>query len=191
MPAEFTVAVAIDAVGSGVFLPISLLFFTRVSDLSLPLVGTLTTVGTLVSLPVPVLIGHLADRHRPRDLVIAGQVLQAAGFAGYLLARDPVAVCLVIAIVAVGQRVFWSSFFTMIAALPVGRRLYTHFNNTNPLVRDQLLRFQYEIQGVRTSFDTPTPRRIAASFVTIETETSVAMVRVNPAASIRATSIAA
>lgn len=112
-------AAAVDALGTGTFIPVSLLFFTTVAHLSLTTVGVLTTAGALASLPVPALAGALADRYRPRDVVLAGQVVQAAGFAAYLVARSPVAVFLAIALVAVGQRLFWSTFFTMVAALPV------------------------------------------------------------------------
>jgi MFS family permease len=109
-------AIAIDAVGTGAFVPVSLLYFTRVAGLSLPLVGVLTTVATVVSLPVPILAGHLADRFRPRPVVIAGQLLQAVGFGGFLLARRPGEVLVVTAAIAVGQRLFWSSLFTLVAA---------------------------------------------------------------------------
>lgn len=114
-------AVTIDAIGTGAFVPVSLLYFTRVADLSLPLVGVLTTVATVLSLPVPVLAGHLADRFRPRHVVVAGQLLQAAGFTGFLVARSPAAVLVVTAAIAVGQRLFWSTLFTLVAATAEAR----------------------------------------------------------------------
>ena len=106
-------AIAIDTLGAGIFAPLSLLYFVRVADLSLLAVGALATAGAVVSLPVPLLAGHLADRFSPRNVVIAGQLIQAAGFLGYLVARDVVAIFVVIGIVAVGQRMFWSSFFAL------------------------------------------------------------------------------
>lgn len=112
-------AVAIDTLGAGIFAPLSLLYFVRVADLELQTVGALATAGAVLSLPVPLITGYLADRFGPRDVVCAGQVIQAAGFAGYLLARDAVPIFGVIGLVAVGQRVFWSSFFTLVAALPL------------------------------------------------------------------------
>jgi MFS family permease len=112
------VAIAIDTLGAGIFAPLSLLYFVRVADLPLQTVGALATAGAVLSLPVPLLAGHLADRFPPRNVVIAGQLIQAAGFLGYLVARDVVAIFVVIGIVAVGQRMFWSSFFTLVAALP-------------------------------------------------------------------------
>jgi MFS family permease len=111
-------AVTVDALGTGAFVPVSLLYFTCVAGLPLALVGVLTTAGAIASLPVPVVAGRLADRHGPRAVVVAGQLLQALGFAGFLLARAPITVFGAIALVAVGQRLFWSSLFTLVAAMP-------------------------------------------------------------------------
>ncbi|MEZ0493647.1 MFS transporter [Kineococcus sp. TBRC 1896] len=118
---SLVMAVGVATVGTGLFIPVSLLFFTRVSDVPLTTIGALTSAGAVLSLPVPVLAGWWADRHGARAVVVAGQLVQAVGFAGYLVARDPVPVFAAIAAVAVGQRLFWSSFFTLVADLPVPR----------------------------------------------------------------------
>ncbi|MGL5830391.1 MAG: MFS transporter, partial [Angustibacter sp.] len=122
-------AVGVDMLGTGLFVPVSLLYFTRVAGLDLPTVGALTTAGSWVSLPVPLLAGHLVDRWQPRGVAIVGQLLQAAGFLGFLVAREPAAVLAVVALVAVGQRVFWSSLFTLVAQLPA--------NDTDSRLRDR------------------------------------------------------
>jgi MFS family permease len=112
------VAMAVDTVGSGLFLPISLLYFTAVSHLALATVGLLASAGALATLPVPLAAGALVDRYGARAVVLAGQLLQGLGFLAYLVVRGPAEVLLAILVVAVGQRAFWSSFFTMVAALP-------------------------------------------------------------------------
>lgn len=112
------VAMAVDTVGSGLFLPISLLYFTAVGHLALSTVGLLASAGALATLPVPLAAGALVDRYGARAVVLAGQLLQGAGFLAYLVVRGPAQVLLAILVVAVGQRAFWSSFFTMVAALP-------------------------------------------------------------------------
>jgi MFS family permease len=112
------VALAVDTVGSGLFLPISLLYFTAVSHLALSTVGLLASAGALATLPVPLAAGALVDRYGPRAVVLAGQLLQGLGFLAYLVVHGPVEVLFAILVVAVGQRTFWSSFFTMVAALP-------------------------------------------------------------------------
>jgi MFS family permease len=110
-------ALAVDMLGTGLFTPISLLYFPAVTGLPLTTVGLLMSAATISTLPVPVLIGYLADRWNPRDLVLIAQVLQAIGFLAYLWVRGPLSVLAVVVIVAIGQRVFWSSFFTVVAGL--------------------------------------------------------------------------
>jgi MFS family permease len=115
--AALLAALGVDMAGSGLFLPISLLYFLAVTDLRLETIGLLLSVATIVSLPVPVVVGHLVDRFGPRGIVVAAQVLQGLGFAAYAWASGPFSVLLPAMVVAVGQRMFWSSFFTLVSDL--------------------------------------------------------------------------
>jgi MFS family permease len=110
-------ALAVDMLGSGLFLPISLLYFTHVTGLRLSTVGLLLSAAAIASLPVPLIVGHVADRYRPLDRVLLAQVMQGAAFAAYGWAHSPVAVLAVATLASVGQRLFWSSFFSVVAAL--------------------------------------------------------------------------
>ena len=109
----FLVAVGIDALGNGLFLPVSLLYFTRVSEVPLATVGMLLSLATAATLPLPLFIGRLVDTLGARRVVVAAQVLQAAGFLGYLFATGPATILLAALVVAGGQRAFWSSFFAL------------------------------------------------------------------------------
>lgn len=115
--ALFTAALLIDAVGSGVFAPISLFYFTLTVGLGLPLTGTLLSVAALSTLAVPLWTGRLVDRYGAPVVVVFAQLLQAAGFGAYLLVGNAAEMCAAAVLVAVGQRAFWSSVFTLVAAL--------------------------------------------------------------------------
>ncbi|GAA2900861.1 MFS transporter [Actinoplanes cyaneus] len=110
-------ALAVDMLGSGLLLPVSLLYFTEVTGLRLSTVGPLLSLAALASLPVPVIVGHFADRTRPLSRVLAAQVLQGAAYAAYALVSGPVTLLVVAIVAAVGQRLFWSSFFSVVAGL--------------------------------------------------------------------------
>ncbi|BCY10455.1 MFS transporter [Actinoplanes sp. L3-i22] len=110
-------ALAVDMLGSGLLLPVSLLYFTEVSGLGLSTVGPLLSLGALVSLPVPLLVGHVADRTRPLSRILAAQLLQGAAYAAYVLVSGPGTLLAVAIVAAVGQRLFWSSFFSVVAGL--------------------------------------------------------------------------
>jgi MFS family permease len=110
-------ALAVDMFGSGLFLPVSLLYFTEVTGLSLGTVGLLLSAAAVASLPVPLLVGHVAHRFRPLDRVIVAQVVQGAAFAAYGWAHSAAGVLTVAVLASVGQRLFWSSFFSVVAGL--------------------------------------------------------------------------
>jgi MFS family permease len=107
-------ALGIDNFGSGLFLPLSLVYATRVVGVSLGLAGILVAIGTAIGLLVPPLAGRLVDRSGPRKVVSTAQLLQAAGAAGYFVAADPTVLLLAAVLLAAGQQVFYSSLFALI-----------------------------------------------------------------------------
>lgn len=108
-------ALAIDAIGTGLYLPLSMVYFLAVTDLSEADVGLLLTAATACSLLLPLLVGRIVDRIGPRPVVIAGQLLQATGFFLYLWVAGPQSLFLAALVEAVGLRVYWSSIFALIA----------------------------------------------------------------------------
>ena len=126
-------ALAIDNFGSGLFLPLVLVYSVQVVGLSLPLAGSLLFVGTLIGLGAPLLVGAVVDRFGPRRVVITSQLVQAGGMTLYLLAGAApgdsgggvgagrwTAVALAVGgalLVAAGTQTFYSSLFSLIAAV--------------------------------------------------------------------------
>jgi len=55
---------------------------TNVTGLRLSTVGLLLSAAAIASLPVPLVVGHLADRTRPLDRVLLAQVMQGAACRG-------------------------------------------------------------------------------------------------------------
>ena len=68
----------LTSLGSGLFLPLSLVYFTRLTDIPLALLGTLLGAANAITIPVPLCAGALADRFGARPVVIGAQALQAA-----------------------------------------------------------------------------------------------------------------
>ena len=113
--AVLVAALTVDSVGNGLFLPLSLVYFLRLTDVPLGPLGVLLSAATVLTLPVPLWAGALADRVGALPVVVASQLLQAAGYLAYAWVRGPVGVFLAAAFVAVGVRFFWSVVFTAIA----------------------------------------------------------------------------
>ncbi|WIX80910.1 MFS transporter [Amycolatopsis carbonis] len=108
-------ALGIDNFGSGLFLPLALVYVTRVVGVPLALAGTAVTLGTVAGLVVPPLAGRLVDRTGPRAVIVGAQLLQAAGAAAYLIADGVTAVVVAAVLLAAGQQLFYSSLYALIA----------------------------------------------------------------------------
>jgi Na+/melibiose symporter-like transporter len=108
-------ALGVDNFGSGLFLPVVLLYVTRVVGLPLAAAGTVVALGTVAGLAVPPTAGRLVDRVGPRPIVICAELLQALGAVTYLVARGPAMVVVAAVLLAAGQQLFYSSLFALIA----------------------------------------------------------------------------
>lgn len=108
---------SVDALGTGLYLPLSLLYFLQVTDVSLAVIGTLVSVATALALPVPLLAGRMADRFGARPVVVAGQLVQALGFFLYLGVSGPVSLMIAVLVEGIGARMYWASIFTLIAEM--------------------------------------------------------------------------
>jgi MFS family permease len=108
-------ALIVDSLGNGLFLPLSMVFFLKLTTVPLAVLGLLASAATVVTLPVPVWTGTLADRFGALPLVVAAQLMQAVGYLAFSWVKTPAGIFAASALVAVGVRVFWSSIFTAIA----------------------------------------------------------------------------
>ncbi|WP_165362920.1 MFS transporter, partial [Promicromonospora panici] len=109
------VALGVDSIGTGISGPLLLLFLTRVADIPLPQAGLTLSATYGVALVVPAVVGQIVHRFGGRNVLIAAQVLQAAGLAGLFFARELPAIAAFALVAAIGQRAFWSSVFSVIA----------------------------------------------------------------------------
>jgi MFS family permease len=109
------VALGVDNFGTGLFLPLALVFATRVVGLGVDTAGTAVAAASLLGFAVPPVAGRLSHRVGPRRVVVLAQVVQAAGAVGYLLAGGVVGVFVAAALLAVGTQLFYCSVFVMVA----------------------------------------------------------------------------
>jgi MFS family permease len=119
----FVSAMLVDALGSGLFLPFSLLYFHHASGLPLTQAGFGLSVAMLAALPVPLLGGVLIDRAGPKQLIVATNAARAIGFLGYLLVHNLATLIPIALLVATSDRLFWAAQPAVIAEIaPSGAR---------------------------------------------------------------------
>ncbi len=100
-------------------MPISMLYFLVATDLTLVQVGAAISLASLVALPTGPLIGSVVDRIGAKQVLLAGNALQGAGFVAYLFSDSFVAVTAWTVVVAVGRTAFWGSYGNIVAAISV------------------------------------------------------------------------
>ncbi|WP_246158430.1 MFS transporter [Catellatospora sichuanensis] len=105
----------LTSIGGGLFLPLSIVYFTALTTVPLAELGILIGAANAITIPVPLFAGALADRVGARTLVIGALLLQAASFLAFVHVRQPAGIFIAAAVGATGVRFFWSTLFTFIA----------------------------------------------------------------------------
>jgi MFS family permease len=105
----------LTSIGGGLFLPLSIVYFTALTTVPLAELGILIGAANTITIPVPLFAGALADRTSARTLVIGALLLQAASFLAFVHVRQPIGIFIAAAVGATGVRFFWSTLFTFIA----------------------------------------------------------------------------
>jgi MFS family permease len=85
---RFVSALAIDAVGSGIWLPLSMLYFLHQTSLGLVRLGLAMTIANTVVIPLVPYLGVLVDRVGPRRVIQLGNAGAAVVFLLYPFAHS-------------------------------------------------------------------------------------------------------
>ncbi|MCC3775132.1 MFS transporter [Streptomyces sp. UNOB3_S3] len=117
---RYLAAVSAEAVGGGMYVPVSLLYFHRVAGLPLGQVGGALTVAALVGLAVSPFFGALVDRLGARTVVALGFAVRAVGFVCYPFVHQWWQLLAAATLVAVGDRSFQASIQALISELAQG-----------------------------------------------------------------------
>jgi len=114
---RFVTAIAVDAIGTGVFLPISILYFLASTPLSLVQIGLALSIASALQLPLAPIVGGLVDSVGATRILLAANLIQAVGFVAYVFADSFGSVIAASAVVQLGQTAFWGSFGPVVASI--------------------------------------------------------------------------
>jgi MFS family permease len=126
---RFVSALAIDALGSGIWMPLSMLYFLHQTSLSLVQLGLAMTIANTVVIPVVPVIGSLVDRMGPRIVRQIGNAGAAAAFVLYPFAHSLVVVTVLVFAATATRQAFWGALGPMITQItrPGERELWFGF----------------------------------------------------------------
>ncbi|MFD9499872.1 MFS transporter [Streptomyces sp. NPDC060035] len=114
---RFVAAIVIDSIGTGVFIPVSMLYFLATTPLTLVQVGAALTTAGLLALPAGPLVGGLVDRYGAKSVLQAANLAQALGFAGYLLVDQTWQIAICAWLNSAGRAVSFSCYGVTVTAL--------------------------------------------------------------------------
>lgn len=114
---RFVAAIVTDTLGSGLFMPITLLYFAATTDLSLVTIGAAISISALITTPVSFFAGTWVDRFGARQMMLLGNLLQAVGMVAYLWSDTFLEVALWTVLLNVGRQFFWGAFGPVVTAI--------------------------------------------------------------------------
>ncbi|MFG2583356.1 MFS transporter [Streptomyces malaysiensis] len=120
-------ALAIDALGTGLFLPFSILYFTATTDLSLGRVGLALSIAALIRIPATAGAGMFCDRFGARRTVVVSNLTQAVGFFNYLLVGSFGHLLIAAVVVQLGNSAFWVAYPPLVHDVAEGKHQESWF----------------------------------------------------------------
>ncbi|WP_228122361.1 MFS transporter [Saccharothrix syringae] len=118
---RFMAATVIDALGSGLWMPFTLLFLVHGQGMGLVEAGGALSTGALLGLAAGPLSGSPVDRFGPVAVLVAGNLVRLVAFACYPSTSSAWQVALVATAISAGDRLFWTANAPVAAALTTGR----------------------------------------------------------------------
>jgi MFS family permease len=119
--ARYMLGMMVDSLGNGIYLPLSLLYFHRVTGLPLVQVGALLTTASVIGLIANPFGGALMDRYGAKAVMLGTYAVRAVGFGAYALVDNKVEVLAAATLVAFGDRVSAASGQGLVAEIVRGR----------------------------------------------------------------------
>lgn len=120
-------AMAVDALGSGLFGPFGLLYGHAVVGLPLTQAGLVLSVTGAVGLAAGPVAGATVDRYGAARVVVVSNLLSALGGVGLLVAHDVAGYALASLAGFVGARGYWAAFAPLVGEVAEPARLETWF----------------------------------------------------------------
>jgi len=126
---RFVGALALDAVGSGIWMPLSMLYFLHQTSLGLVRLGLAMTIANTLVIPLVTYLGALVDRVGPKRVIQLGNAGAAVSFLLYPFAHSLAAVTLLVFAASLTRTAFWSALGPMVTQItePGERELWFGF----------------------------------------------------------------
>ena len=126
---RFVTAIGIDALGSGVYMPVAVLYLLKTTDLTLAQVGTILSLSAVVAFPFVLVVGSIVDRIGAKRVILGANVALAVGYVVMLTVTTYAQAVVAAFLLGLGQSAFWGAYSPLVAAIsaPGERELWFGF----------------------------------------------------------------
>lgn len=114
---RFLVGSALNSLGSGLTLPILVVFLHQMHGVSIATASFVLAWMSVVGLAAAGIIGYLVDHYGPKPVLLGSILLQAGGVAAWSIVHSVASIFLVAAIVSLGQAGTWPPQTTLMARM--------------------------------------------------------------------------
>ncbi|GIG59926.1 MFS transporter [Longispora fulva] len=118
---SFIAGMLIDSVGTGLYMPFALLFFTTVSGLSLATVGVGLSVAALIGVGFSPLSGIAIDRFGARPVLLGSYAVRMVAFLSFLAVGNFTGFLIVATISGIAEKAAFPATLGLISELVEGR----------------------------------------------------------------------
>lgn len=113
----FVVAMVIDTVGTGLYLPFTVLYFTATTQLSIAQVGLGLSIAAGAGLALSPVLGGSVDAKGAKPVLIASNIIRFVAFAAAPLVGAMWSLLAVTLGMEIGMRAFWASYVPLVAEI--------------------------------------------------------------------------
>jgi MFS family permease len=113
----FVIAMVIDTVGTGLYMPFTVLYFTATTSLSIAQVGLGLSIAAAVGLLLSPMLGGSVDANGAKPVLVASNGIRVAGYAAAPLVGGMWSLVAVTLAMEIGMRAFWASYVPLVAEI--------------------------------------------------------------------------
>lgn len=113
----FVGSMLVDACGTGLFIPFSLIYFASVGNIPLATIGLALSVGRIVSIPAGFVGGLVVDRLGLKPVAATSMFLRSAAYCGYLAVDSTGGLITAVVFAAACDKLYWSAHPVIVASI--------------------------------------------------------------------------
>ena len=130
---NYVASTIVDSLANGLVFAFLVVYFDRVTGVGLGAIGVALSVGRLLALPIPVVVGPLMDRLGGKTVVVAGNIVSCTGMIICAVAANAWQIAVAQLLVQTGTNAYWTCSRDLVNIASHGEQRSRWFGMQNAL----------------------------------------------------------